>query len=82
MAMHEDEVTMATGQVGRDPCIRVWSSATLETLSILHGAHQRGVGAVVFSSANGQQRVRPLLARVLERVSDTLFWNAASLHRA
>jgi WD40 repeat protein len=64
MAMHSDETTIATGQVGHDPCIRVWNSITLETVSILHGAHQRGVGAVSFSSANDVQRVRLLGQKV------------------
>eukprot|EP00045_Choanoeca_perplexa_P020173 m.296054 g.296054 ORF g.296054 m.296054 type:complete len:157 (+) comp65081_c0_seq1:46-516(+) len=57
MAMHNDEATVATGQVGHNPAIRIWDAVTLETVSILHGAHQRGVGAVVFSSANHQQRL-------------------------
>lgn len=40
---------IATGQVGRDPATHVWDPSSLETLSILKGAHERGVAAVAFS---------------------------------
>ena len=40
---------MATGQVGKAPFICVWDSATVETVSILQGGHERGVAAIGFS---------------------------------
>ncbi len=41
---------IATGQVGRDPTIHVWDPVSMETLSILQGAHERGVACVAFST--------------------------------
>ena len=40
---------VATGQIGRDPAIHIWSATSMETLSILTGEHSRGVCAVDFS---------------------------------
>ena len=40
---------MATGQIGKDPFICVWDPATVETVSILQGGHERGVAALGFS---------------------------------
>jgi hypothetical protein len=41
LAMHPDREIMATGQVGKDPTICVWSSTTCELLAELKGFHQR-----------------------------------------
>ncbi|KAL5463172.1 hypothetical protein EMCRGX_G032049 [Ephydatia muelleri] len=42
---------VATGQIGKSAIIHVWDYYTKETLSILHGAHPVGVGALDFSSS-------------------------------
>lgn len=50
LALHPKGLLVATGQVGRDPSIRVWDSETLETASVLHGAHARGVASLSFGA--------------------------------
>jgi len=35
--------------VGKDPEVHVWDAEALKTLSVLKGAHERGVCAVDFS---------------------------------
>ncbi|KAI3380118.1 hypothetical protein SNEBB_001204 [Seison nebaliae] len=50
IALHPDQKTAATGQVGRDPSIHVWNSVNLKTLAILKGQHDRGVCSINFSS--------------------------------
>jgi len=37
-------------QVGRDPSVHVWDVATLNTVAVLKGQHERGICAVDFSS--------------------------------
>ncbi|EGD80929.1 hypothetical protein PTSG_01512 [Salpingoeca rosetta] len=44
---------IATGQVGESPSVHVWNAQTMETASIISGAHDVGVGSVSFSS-NGK----------------------------
>ena len=44
---------VATGEIGRTPKIIVWRTDTMETLSILTGAHTRGVCQLAFSK-NGK----------------------------
>ena len=48
LAMHPDREIMATGQVGKDPTICVWSSTTCELLAELKGFHQRAVVSLSF----------------------------------
>ncbi|XP_046848411.1 echinoderm microtubule-associated protein-like 6 [Xenia sp. Carnegie-2017] len=49
LGIHPVKDIVATGQVGRDPCIHIWHAENLECLSVLKGQHQRGVCAVDFS---------------------------------
>ena len=49
LAQHPSRDVVATGQVGRDPAVHVWETASLETLAVLKGQHSRGVCAVAFS---------------------------------
>ena len=51
MAMHPDREIVATGQVGKDPTICVWSSTTCELLAELKGFHQRAVVSLSFDAA-------------------------------
>ena len=48
LAMHPDREIMATGRVGKDPTICVWSSTTCELLAELKGFHQRAVVSLSF----------------------------------
>ena len=48
LAMHPEREIIATGQVGKDPSICVWSSTTCELLAELKGFHQRAVCALSF----------------------------------
>ncbi len=50
LAIHPDKNLIATGQIGKDPYICVWNSKTGETVSILQGGHERGVGTLGFSA--------------------------------
>ena len=50
LAMHPDRDIVATGQVGKDPTICVWSSATCEMLAELRGFHQRAVISLSFDA--------------------------------
>ena len=40
---------VASGQIGNEPTVHVWDSATKETLSILQSAHSVGICSVDFS---------------------------------
>lgn len=44
-----DGQTVATGQVGRDPTILVWDSATLKVLAVLRASAQRAITSLGFS---------------------------------
>lgn len=48
MTIHPDKVRVATGQVGKSPQILIWSSKTLQTVSIMKGVHTDGVGILAF----------------------------------
>lgn len=48
LTMHPDKVKVATGQVGKSPQILVWDSKTLQTVSIMKGAHTDGIGILAF----------------------------------
>ena len=48
LCLHGDRQHVATGQIGKAPYICVWSSATLDTVSILKDGHQNGVAALSF----------------------------------
>ncbi|CAH1792746.1 unnamed protein product [Owenia fusiformis] len=50
LCIHPMKDYIATGQIGREPPIHIWDAETLKTISILKGAHQRGVCAVDFSA--------------------------------
>ncbi len=54
IALHGDHCIVATGQVGDNPLICVWDTATLQTLSILHGTHTRGVANVSFGGPDSK----------------------------
>ena len=44
---------VATGQIGTEPCVRVWDAVSKDTLSVIQGFHTKGVCAVNFS-CNGK----------------------------
>jgi WD40 repeat protein len=54
LALHPDQTTLASGQVGDNPVICVWDSSTLKTCSILQGRHKDGVAAVSFGGPDGK----------------------------
>ncbi len=49
LTLHPDKSLVATGQIGKEPFICVWDPATVDTVSILQGGHERGVAALGFS---------------------------------
>ena len=49
VAMHPDGVHIATGQIGKDPAIHVWSSTNMEPVATLRGVVKRAVAALQFS---------------------------------
>ena len=51
LALHPDQKTVATGEVGSSPLICVWDSTTLTITSLLSGHHTAGVTALDFSSS-------------------------------
>ena len=48
MAMHPNKSIIATSQIGKDPCIRLWDT-TGKTLAVLEGSHERGINTLAFS---------------------------------
>mmetsp|Transcript_56787 Transcript_56787/g.179562 ORF Transcript_56787/g.179562 Transcript_56787/m.179562 type:complete len:888 (-) Transcript_56787:309-2972(-) len=50
LAMHPEKELVATGQVGKDPSIFVWSTATMELVAELRGFHQRAVVSLSFDA--------------------------------
>lgn len=54
LALHRDGVLVATGQVGADPKICVWNSDTMDTVSIMHGVHKRGVATLSFGGVRNK----------------------------
>jgi len=50
LAMHPERELVATGQVGKDPSICVWSTSTCELLAELRGFHQRAVVSLSFDA--------------------------------
>ncbi|CAM9732495.1 unnamed protein product, partial [Sphacelaria rigidula] len=48
-AMHPSGRLAATGEVGREPKIIVWDTATMQTIKVLRGFHQRAVTLLAFS---------------------------------
>ena len=51
MALHPDGITVATGQVGTRPAVRIWHSLSLATVSILQGVHAHGIAAIAFGGS-------------------------------
>ena len=57
LALHPGQQgIVATGQVGNDPLLCVWDTAAMHTISILHGAHTKGIAAVSFGGPDGKVR--------------------------
>ena len=50
MAVNKVDAVVATGDQGELPCIRVWSSSSLQTLAVLEGFHRRAIAHLKFSS--------------------------------
>ena len=50
MSLHPDMDLIATGQVGRDPVVCIWSTKTHEMISELRGYHQRAVTSLSFDA--------------------------------
>ncbi|XP_013391678.1 echinoderm microtubule-associated protein-like 6 [Lingula anatina] len=49
LAMHPEQILIATGQVGKAPFICVWDSYTMKTVSILKDGHTHGIGSIAFA---------------------------------
>eukprot|EP00727_Mastigamoeba_balamuthi_P005313 m51a1_g14780 hypothetical protein (1397) ;mRNA; r:446353-450955 len=49
LTLHPNGQTVATGQVGKDPAIIVWDSASMRQLKVLKGVHERAVTSIGFS---------------------------------
>ena len=56
LALHPERSLVATGQIGKTPFICVWDTSTLDTVSILQGAHERGISALGFNSEGNVRR--------------------------
>jgi microtubule-associated protein-like 6 len=54
LAMHPDGHIVATGELGRRPKIILWDAATMKTIAVIKGFHQRAVLLLAFS-ANGKE---------------------------
>ncbi len=67
IAIHPDNTTVATGQVGKTPYVCVWDTNTLQTLSILKDGFKEGVAAVAFDKSGN---VCTVFAHVGTRFSD------------
>ncbi|MGH0182479.1 UNVERIFIED_CONTAM: hypothetical protein FKN15_009768 [Acipenser sinensis] len=48
LALHPEQVLVATGQVGKEPYICVWDSYTVQTVSILKDVHTHGIACLAF----------------------------------
>lgn len=83
MDMHADGIHVATGQIGSRAEIRVWRADTLETVSILHGAHTRGVASVAFGGPDGNVRCKAFWVEMLwdmgSRIPGAASWQHAPL---
>ena len=49
LAMHPDQTTVATGQLGEIPVIYIWDSVTLKTIRALQGFQRIGIAHLAFS---------------------------------
>ena len=49
LAVSPDGKQVATGQMGKRPCVLVWDAGSCTTLSCLKGFHKRGISLVTFS---------------------------------
>ena len=49
LAIHPDGNTVATGQIGKVPDIKIWDSTSGKTLQTLSGFHRRGICRLAFS---------------------------------
>ena len=49
MARHPDKVVFATGEIGKNPKVVVWDSASMKALAVLEGFHKKAVTALCFS---------------------------------
>lgn len=52
LALHGDQTTVATGQIGKKPLIYVWDSGSMEVVSILKDEHERGIAGLSFGGPN------------------------------
>lgn len=57
LAMHPNQTTIATGQIGKKPFICIWDAIEMKTLSLLKDQHTHGVASIAFSSSG---EVKPL----------------------
>ena len=48
MARHPDKVVFATGEIGKNPKVVVWDSASMKALAVLEGFHKKAVTALCF----------------------------------
>lgn len=51
LALHPDQTTVATGQLGEVPVVYVWDSGTLKTLRALQGFQRVGIAHLAFNRA-------------------------------
>eukprot|EP00043_Microstomoeca_roanoka_P006737 m.65510 g.65510 ORF g.65510 m.65510 type:complete len:1912 (-) comp13543_c0_seq2:42-5777(-) len=72
LALHEDDRTVATGQVGAKPFICVWNSQTMDTRAILKGNHELGVASVRFGVG---QQAKLLVSCGLEATHNIVVWD-------
>jgi WD40 repeat protein len=54
LALHPSGETAATGEVGKDPAIKVWDVENTQTRATLKGQHVRGVCCLDFSGGDGK----------------------------
>jgi microtubule-associated protein-like 6 len=51
LAVHPDEVTVATGEIGPHPAIYIWSTNTMQAMFTLKGCLQKGIVNLGFSKS-------------------------------
>uniref|UniRef100_A0A4W3H8Y1 EMAP like 5 n=1 Tax=Callorhinchus milii TaxID=7868 RepID=A0A4W3H8Y1_CALMI len=48
LALHPERTLVATGQVGKEPCICIWDTYNVQTVSILKDVHTHGIACLAF----------------------------------
>eukprot|EP01147_Barroeca_monosierra_P006723 gene6723-357_t len=72
LAVHEDECTVATGQIGSEPFISIWDTKSMESVSILRGNHKLGISTLQFGTGTNSKL---LVSCGLEPTHNLVVWD-------